>query len=63
MSSASQIGRLDNDVRELSGHFKQAVSELEQIRIMNHNRLGNRLSGWFRRLTHKKQRKHEASQD
>jgi len=63
MSSASQIGRLDTEVREMSGYFKQAVSELEQIRMMSNNRLGNRLSGWFRRLTHKKQRKHEDRQD
>jgi hypothetical protein len=50
VSSMLQGERLDKDIRELNSSFVKAITELEQIRTMNYNRWGNRLTVFLRGL-------------
>jgi hypothetical protein len=50
VSNMLQGERLDKDIRDLNSSFSKAIAELEQIRVMNYNRWGNRLGVFFRGL-------------
>jgi hypothetical protein len=50
VSSMLQGERLDKDIRELNSSFVKAITELEQIRAINYNRWGNRLTVFLRGL-------------
>jgi hypothetical protein len=57
VSNVMQSERLDKDIRELNSSFIKAIGELEQIRMMNYNRWGNRVAVFFRTFGRRKKAK------